>query len=365
MTSASNREILSRISRLRREQLRVRFLGTSARTLFYTAVAAAVVVAFVDIPIGLLVGGVLAVTLGTAAILTVLHRRDQVALAKDADDHLGLKDRLSSAVDLEGQVSEGKGDGPMVQTLLQDASRLARELNPRGIYRFSMPMEGWLVPVPAALLIGILLFAGTSQGEPPTNEELERLLAGQGEALEKVIDELKRQQDPRLRDQLKLLEDLSADINKNQVEKKEALSKLSEVMKQLEEHIAEQQKRLKEQKELLKKLNKNELTKKLADEINEGNYDEAMRRLKELEKDLRKKLEDLKKRAKPAEIAELEKQLKDLKELKGKLLNLRNLKLNIRQTGQVLDFLAGFEGELGEITDFDVADVKYFALGKP
>lgn len=120
-------------------------------------------------------------------------------------------------------------------------------------------------------------------------------------------------------------------------------------MKKLEDEYQEKQKKLLDEKELLKKLLQNEQTKDLAEQVENGDYDEAARKLKQLEKDLEKKLKDPKKPLSPEEREKLEREIKKMKELQAKLIRMRNLKLNIQQSAQVLDFLADFEGEIGEI----------------
>lgn len=343
------------VKRLRRREWVTRFSTVALRTFFYASAIGALGLWLVPESLALTwVLGLAATALLVSLVVTWTGRPSAVQLAKSYDDRLGLKDRLSSALELPG-------DGPMVALLRAEASSSAANVDPKQVFRFRVPREGWWLPLPIALAAFIAFWPDPAQSAP-TNVALQDAVSLQAARLAELREQLQQERNEENEKTIELLDELMSDLDREKVDKKETLSKLSEVMKKLEDEYQEKQKKLIDEKELLKKLLQNEQTKDLADQVENGEYDEAARKLKELEKELEKKLNDPKKPLDPAEREELEKQLEKMRELQAKLLRMRNLRLNIQQSAQVLDFLADFEGEIGEIDDIDLSDLKFVKL---
>lgn len=346
------------VQRLRRRETFTRWAQLSVRALFYGAIVALVGLFIVsDSWRWGWIGGVLGTSLLTALAITWAQRPTAVQLAKSYDDHLGLKDRLSSALDLPGH-------SPMVSLLRNEALSTAATVDPKRVFRFKVPREGWWLPLPI-VLVATFIFWPDSAISTPHNVALEETILAQADRLEQLRDQLSQEKNRENDKTIELLDELLSDLDREKIQKKETLSKLSEVMKKLEDEYQEKQKKLLDEKELLKKLLQNEQTKDLAEQVENGDYDEAARKLKQLEKELEKKLKDPKKPLSPEEREKLEREIKKMKELQAKLIRMRNLKLNIQQSAQVLDFLADFEGEIGEIDDMDLSDLKFVKLDPP
>jgi DNA repair exonuclease SbcCD ATPase subunit len=241
----------------------------------------------------------------------------------------------------------------MAEHLRAQARALAERLDPKRVFRFRMPREGWWLPLPLAAAALFVLLPSWLRGAPEANVALEAAVDAQRVELERAIAELET--DPeRFRERIELLEALLRDLDKEHLEKKEALSKLSEAMEELGKQLEEEQRQELEQRQLLEELAKGSETEKLAEEIAEGDTEAAEHELEKLEEKLRKELEELKKSgADPERQKKIEEELERLRKVRAQLANLKNLKLSAMKTAQVLDLLGDFEGELGEIGDLD------------
>ena len=352
------RAVITRaIARLERRERSLAYAAKFFRCLFYVSLAALLL---------LVLGGaawwqLLAPWIGgaalVAAVLTFMSRRAPLGLAKEYDDALDLRDRLSSALAIES-------DSSMAEHLRAEALELARGVDPARVHRFQMPREGYWIPAPLAAALLFLLLPGMLRGAPETNLALEELAESQRLRMDQVLSTMEK--DPeRFRDQIEFLEELQTKLDQEHLKKKEALSKLSEAMSDLEKQLEEEFQREIEERKMLEQLARSEETQELADEIAEGDYQAADQELEELEKKLRKELEELKKSdSNPERQKELEERLKSLKRLKAKLADLKNLRLKVQQTADLMDLMSDFEGEIGEIGDLDADLSKVVKLEK-
>ena len=89
------------------------------------------------------------------------------------------------------------------------------------------------------------------------------------------------------------------------------------------------------------------------------------KRLKELQEELQKKKADKEKPLSPEELEELEELLKKLEEIEAQLMKLMQIDMDLQMMGEVIDFLADFEGDLADIEDFEVGDVLKLADLEP
>ena len=338
--------ITGAIARLERRERSLAYSAKFLRCLFYIALAALVVLVVGGATWGQLLGPWIGAAALVALLLTLATRRAPLGLAKEYDDALALRDRLSSALAIDS-------DSPMAEHLRREALTLARGVDPARVHRFRMPREGYWLPAPLAAAALFVLLPGLLRGAPESNLALEELAASQRLRMDQVLSTMEK--DPeRFRDQIELLEELKSRLDQEHLKKKEALSELSEAMSDLEKQMEEERQQELEERKMLEQLARSEETEELADEIAEGDYQAADQELDELEKKLRKELEELKKEnADPERQKALEEQLKRLRRLKAKLANLKNLKLKVQQTADLMDLMSDFEGEIGEIGDLD------------
>ena len=347
MNTPTHRTILDGVRRLRSRWIQTRSVRFTLQALFYLLLAGALaLLAFPEMSKGVLAIALLGGAALCGGLAAWLGSPSEATLAKDYDDAAGLKDRLSSSIELME-----KQDDPMVAALIEDAAVSTARVTPKEVYAYSLPKEGRWIPVPALLLVGVLFlnnFGDANQGRDP---KLDEKLEATTSVLEEIISEQKNQElTERQKEILEELEQLKAKLSEPQMDKKEAMAEVAELLDQLEREEdarKEREQKLREMLEGLKEENED-----LADEMEEGNWEEALNKLKKQMEELKKKLEKKKKEgASPEEIAALEQKLKEMKEIEAKLVEMLNIRNDGKMLAMTLDFLEFVEGDLGEIGD--------------
>ena len=356
-----NEAILQGIARLRSRAARIGFARYGLRALFYALLLAAILLVLLPgVPTLALLGGLLALAAVAALALGFARRPAAAEAAKLYDDHIGLKDTMSSSVELIGS------EGPMVRVLLEDAASRASDVRPEEVFRFRMPREGWLLPVPVTALVLVLVLPGLLGANPSTDPELaSELAAGTQELQDFIASERDKQPTPRREELLAELEDVTAELSRRPIDKKEALAEISKLMENLASDQQELEQEELELKKLVKSLQANDRTQELAEEINNGAYSDAANRVAELMDELKKKIEAKRKAKAPEEeLEELEEQLRELEDLKAKLMKLMNVQYDLNARAKVLEFLEFLEGEIGDVPDEEVIDAKFVRFGQ-
>ena len=168
--------------------------------------------------------------LTVAAVVAFIVTPDTAALARAAEQELALRERFSTALEVDAGQRSGGAPGPVRAALLGDAERCAAAIDPRRIVKLTLPRGvRWAVPV----LAGV---AGLLQWLPPdalglvsshgfgTAAELvaatrpEALDAATAANLRRIAELLTKdadaRSDPYLRSVARTLERLSAEVDR-------------------------------------------------------------------------------------------------------------------------------------------------------
>ena len=231
--------------------------------------------------------------------------------AMEVDQRFGLKERLSSAMEL----SDAELDSEAGQALVRDANDRAESLELSEKFDLQPTRQLLLPLVPAVLVLGLIFVPDAVAAEvvekAPTPEKVEinSTVEEAKKKIQKKIEEMKakglKDADKNLQSLQKKIDNLSSGLKDD---KKEALVKLNNVKKQIEDRqrqIGGNSKEMKKQLNQLKKINDGP-AEKISKAMNEGDFKEA----KEAIKDLLERMKDGKLSAK-----EQKKLAKDLQEI--------------------------------------------------
>ena len=247
-------------------------------------------------------------------LVTWRKTASQLSAAIEVDRRFGLKERLSSALNLEDEVAETS----IGQALLQDAADQADLIDVRDEFRYQPTARVLLPIIPVLLLFGIMMIpnaekkVGASEPDRTDSKQVEIAIKD----LKKQIEQKRAERITRgLKDadgQVKSLEKkFDKLIDEKDSGKKDTLIKLNDIKKQ----IAERQKELGSSKELKESLNNlrdagEGPAKELADAMSKGDMADA-----------KKAIKDLVNKLKAGELSEIEKKklIKDLKKMAEEL----------------------------------------------
>ncbi len=298
-----------------------RFLGLLAWSWFATLLVAAVAVAIPKLfPLELdsfvwsasWIGGAVLVGLVVAAVWTYATRLGPLEAAIEIDRRFGLKERVSSTFALD----ESELVTPAGKALARDAERRVERLDVQSKFGFQFNRRSLLPLIPAAAAFGLLFVADPTRDElaegKPGNVDA-KIIKEATQPLAKSFSKLKKEADEKglkeAPDLFKQLEEGARELSKkDDLDKKQALSKLNDLQKQLEERREKLgTERMKQQLDNLKNL-KSGPADKVANALKEGDFKKA---LDEIE-DLKKQLDggDLNEKQKE----ELQKQLADMQQ---------------------------------------------------
>lgn len=341
------------LARLRARWTKVHGARLALQVLFYALLAgAAVAFVFPEFPLPALVALLLGASVIVGLVGALCGRPSATTLAKEYDDRAGLRDRVSSAVELQ------HATGPMVEALREDARAAALRLVPATVVPLRVPREGYWLPVPVLVFAGAVFLGGLLDAKPPRVEGLQETLEQRLALLDELIsDERGKRESERRKELIEELEKLKVKLRPEETQKKDALEEVAKLREQMEQQREQDQEKEREIKEKLDELTPGQKDPKLEQAIKSGDYAEAMKRLKELQEELEKKLEEQQKELTDEERAELEELLKKLQEIEAKLMKLMQIQMDLAMFGEVLDFLADFDGELADLEDFDPSKV--------
>ncbi|HVX11932.1 MAG TPA: hypothetical protein VHC22_12180 [Pirellulales bacterium] len=258
-------------------------------------------------PVAALVGGLV-----TATIWCFATRRSELEAAIEIDRRFGLKERVSSTYALGAEQLET----PAGRALVEDAMKRVERLHVAEQFRVKLGRWSWLPALPglATFLIAVFLQPGVdgnkAGGSVATKAEKKQVKTSTAALRKKSLDLRKEARDKGLLSEgvFAKLEQSSKKLENNDaVDKKQALIELNDLAKDVEkrrEQVAAAEK-MKEQFKQLKDLDKGPAD-KMADALKDGDFQVAMKELKQL----RDKLENGKLDAEAK--AALEKQLKQM-----------------------------------------------------
>ena len=347
---SSRDTILAGIARLRARWWRVHVLRHALQALFYLLlVGALVLLVFEDLELATLAAPLVGLAFLSGVAAAFLGRPSEAALAKAFDDNADLKDRVSSTVELMGQ------QGPMVEALTEQAAEAARTLEPRTVYPYAMPREGYWMPVPALILAAVVFLPGLVKTQPKVDEDLAATVEEQMAQLEELLSQERREElSPKQKELKDLLLELKAELDEKKQDRKDTMAEVAKVLEDLQKARDEEEQKELELKKLLKSMQDKAGRKDLAEMLMNGEYSDALKKLQEELEKLQEELEKLEKEgATPEELKQLEAMLAEMEEMEAKMLELMQIDMDLEMMGEAIDFLAHFDGELGDLADLD------------
>ncbi|HEX9744114.1 MAG TPA: hypothetical protein VGB30_01695 [bacterium] len=232
----------------------------------------------------ILIGGT-----GLGAIYALLKRVTVFDAAVACDVHLGLKERISSALEFEDQAETH----PLVPPLLEDANNFAKKINPIRDFPFRLPRELVWALIFIVVTVG-LNFVPTWKYAVASPEEKEELQQVQQEAerVREIALELETSAPEEISEEAKELaaelKELAEDMEFGNVTRREALERLAEIEQKIENLENEQG-----LDELMEQLGRmaadlagSEELSELSDALREGDNEAARRSLDQLAQNL-------------------------------------------------------------------------------
>jgi hypothetical protein len=263
-----------------------------------------------------------------AAAWTIYRRPGHVDSALALDGAFGLKERVTTALTLNGDLR----DTPAGVALLEDTEKHVAGLDVAA--RFPLRLERWAALVPAAALLFALLVAfyhptpgESGQGESPGSQAKKEDPLVDKQLLEQLKQERKQRPKERTTEQT---EQLDAELDKiidrlANAEKQPDVQLAIQDMTQAAEQIRKRQEELAKLKDVNSKLkNDPDLkkqddgpTKDLKDALSKADLEKAKEEVKKLADDLKNgKLSEEQKKEMEKKLKEMQEKLKDLAEQK-------------------------------------------------
>ena len=312
-----------------------RFLGTLAWCWFATFVIAAAGVAipkFVPMEVDALVwsaawiGGAVAAGLLIAGLWTYLTRQSQLEAAIEIDRRFGLKERVSSTLALD----ETELETDAGRALAADALRRVERLDVQSKFGIELNRRSLMPLVPMIVAFALLFVADAIREVAASSSEninITKQIKESTEPLRKKLEERRKEAAEKglkdAADLFKQLEEGARELTKrDEVDRKQALSKLNDLQKQLEQRREKLgAERMKEQLDNLKNL-KSGPADKVANALKEGDFKKALEEIDELKKQLAQgDMDEKKKEELKNQLAEMQKKLQEAVQSQKKLEN--------------------------------------------
>jgi len=336
---------------VRRAQRRLalqRFIGVLAWCWFGALLVAAALIA-VDkyYPLGVLpwgwVAGALGVGLAVAIVWTWLTRRSQLEAALEIDRRFGLKERVSSTFALGAD----QLDSPAGKALIEDALKRVDRLHVAEQFRVKLNRWTWLPLAPAALAFLLAMYLNPSAGENKAGGSIaskaeRKAVKTSTEALrKKLIERRKEAREQGLKDAEELFAKLEQGTKQlakaDLADRKQAMVELNDLAKDLEKR---RQKlgggdKLQDQLKQLKNIQQGPAD-KLAEAMRQGDFQQAIKELKELRDQIEHgKLDAEAKAQLGKQLEEMEKKLRQVADAHKKLeQDLKQQAKELRKKGQ-------------------------------
>jgi hypothetical protein len=262
------------------------------------------------------IAGALVAGLLIAGIWTYFTRQSRLEAAIEIDRRFGLKERVSSTLALDSEELETDAG----RALARDAVRRVERLDVPSQFGMHFHKRSLLPLIPAALAVGMLFVADPTRDDTaeanidPVN--VTKQIKESTEPLRKKLEERKKEAAEKglkdAADLFKQLEEGARELTKkDNVDRKQALSKLTDLQKQLEERREKLggNERMKQQLDNLKNL-KSGPADKVADALKDGDFKKALDEIEKLKDQLDKgDLDDKAKEDLEKQLAEMQKKL--------------------------------------------------------
>lgn len=224
-----------------------------------------------------------------AGIATYVTRQSTLDAAIEIDRRYQLRERVASSLAL----SPHDLDSQAGQALLKDAARRIDRIDIGEKFRPHMDRRAWLPLVPAVIVFCLIVFGSNKQAissvEPTPTAEARAKVKKANEELQKKLEAIKKKAESKdLKAAEELLKELEAetkDLNKDAPEeRKKTTVKLNNLAKQLEERRAKlgTSESLQKQMENMKELSQGPAD-KMAKAMKEGDWKKALEELKDLQ----------------------------------------------------------------------------------
>jgi hypothetical protein len=218
------------------------------------------------IPLALTVFSVLGICLTVGVIRGMLARVSPLEAAMMADAQVGLKERLSSAVELMGEEDRSE----MAELQLEDAADHARFLDPKSVCPRVFPLAAKALPLSLLFLIAFFYLPTLYGGPGEVSAVVKQAIKQAGADMELMAREMDKS--PLAEEVADLASEMEAagrELRDKPVTKKEALRNLSNLARKMEalKIIGEVSEELDSDMTPEKKRILNELLEKLADSL--------------------------------------------------------------------------------------------------
>jgi tetratricopeptide (TPR) repeat protein len=336
------------VGRAQRRLALQRFIAVLSWCWFGALLVAAVLIA-VDkyYPLGVLpwgwVAGGLGVGLAAAMVWTWLTRRSQLEAALEIDRRFGLKERVSSTFALGAD----QLDSPAGKALIEDALKRVDRLHVAEKFRVKLNRWTWLPLAPAALAFLLAMYLNPSAGENKAGGSIaskaeRKAVKTSTEALrKKLIERRKEAREQGLKDAEELFAKLEQGTKQlakaDLADRKQAMVELNDLAKDLEKR---RQKlgggdKLQDQLKQLKNIQQGPAD-KLAEAMRQGDFQQALKELKELRDQIEHgKLDAEAKAQLGKQLEEMEKKLRQVADAHKKLeQDLKQQAKELRKKGQ-------------------------------
>ena len=336
---------------VRRAQRRLtlqRFFAVLSWSWFASLLAAANLIG-VDkyYPLGVLPWGWVAGSLGAGFVFAVgwtwFTGRGQLEAALEIDRRFGLKERVSSTFALGAD----QLDSPAGKALVEDALKRVGRLHIAEQFRVRLGRWSWLPLAPAALAFLLAMYLNPSAGENKaggsiaTKAERKTVKTSTDNLRKKLIERRKEARDQGLKDAEELfakLEQGTKELSKSDLaDRKQAMVELNDLAKDLEKR---RQKlgggdKLQEQLKQLKNIQQGPAD-KLAEAMRQGDFNQAMKELKQLRDEIEHGKLDAESKAQLAkQLEQMEQKLNQLAQAHKKLeQDLKSQAKQLRQQGR-------------------------------
>lgn len=294
-------EIQRQVAVARRRMVTQQFVGILPWALLVTLMIALIGVAIpklwvlnVDSGVWLWswLGGAVGVGLMFTIACTFLVRRGAMDAAIEIDRRFGLKERVSSALSLD----PGEIDTEAGQALVLDAVRRVEALEVNEKFGVSVNWRVLLPFAPAVLALLLILVPDAQKSEAASSDDAKAKAAvkrAMKDLKQRLAKNRKNLEESGLKDAEKIYEKLHQGLDemskKGEVDRKKALVKINDLQKQLDERrkALGDPSKMQKQFEGLKDLEKGPAD-KLAKAMKEGNFDDAMKQLQQMQDKLDK-----------------------------------------------------------------------------
>ncbi|MBI1389076.1 MAG: hypothetical protein GC154_11575 [bacterium] len=249
-------EIMKRVHRAHRRVCAIELWHHFVRWVFYCGLFASIVIlGFALSPIELNRGLTAAICLACAPLAALIHfftrRRDLMSTALMADRRLKLKEKISSAIDFTRQAENDDEIRAWKQAAVMDAWRAVNRLDVKRAFPWTHPGEWhWLWAPALALILTVFVFPqldlwsgkGEAQADAVTAKQVEKELTAflNRETVKREVEEKKRAEADQLN---KDISELAKELAKGQIDKREALAKVSTLEQKWEQRREEMMKR--------------------------------------------------------------------------------------------------------------------------